>query len=84
MCKRNSHLYENELTVYMYFMFLCRFPVPVDLKKTNLKKEIDRVLQCSLMSLGHGPCRYSMFPTEYIPFEFATSSFFVILPLSCF
>ena len=37
----------------------CRFPVPVDLKKTNLKKEIDNVLQCCLLSLGHGPCRYT-------------------------
>ncbi|KAJ7340318.1 Ribosomal L1 domain-containing protein 1 [Desmophyllum pertusum] len=33
-----------------------KFPVPVDLKKTNLKKEMDKVLQCSLMTLGHGPC----------------------------
>jgi len=33
-----------------------KFPIPVDLKKTNLKKEIGKVLQCSLMSLGHGPC----------------------------
>lgn len=33
-----------------------KFPVPVNLKKTNLKKEIDKLLQCSLMSLGHGPC----------------------------
>jgi len=33
-----------------------RFPIPVNLKKTNLKKEIDKVLQCSLMSLGQGPC----------------------------
>ncbi|CAH3036876.1 unnamed protein product [Porites lobata] len=33
-----------------------KFPVPVDLKKTNLNKELDKVLHCSLLSLGHGPC----------------------------
>lgn len=54
----------------------CRFPVPVDLKKTNLKKEIDKVLQSSLMSLGHGPCRYCplFFPLE-ITASFMTNTF---------
>lgn len=33
-----------------------KFPIPVNLKKVNLKKEIDKVLNCSLMTLGHGSC----------------------------
>ncbi|XP_022806176.1 60S ribosomal protein L10a-like [Stylophora pistillata] len=32
------------------------FPIPVNLKKVNLKKEIDKVLNCSLMTLWHGSC----------------------------
>ncbi|XP_068673151.1 ribosomal L1 domain-containing protein 1-like [Montipora foliosa] len=38
------------------FMSKKKLPVPVDLKKTNLKKEIAKVLQCSLLSFGFGPC----------------------------
>ncbi|XP_058964339.2 ribosomal L1 domain-containing protein 1-like [Pocillopora verrucosa] len=33
-----------------------KFPIPVSLKKVNLKKEIDKVLNCSFMTLGHGSC----------------------------
>ena len=39
------------------YFFHRRFPIPVSLKKVNLKKEIDKVLNCSFMTLGHGSCR---------------------------
>lgn len=34
-----------------------KFPLPVDLRKTKLNEEIDNALQCTLIEVGHGPCR---------------------------